>query len=165
MNTGLHIGSGGLVLPDFLNTDIDLLDGVDMVLDASKIPYPFKDGEFEKIYSSHMVEHLHKDILPEVIKEWVRVLKPRGVAIIDCPDLKQGLKLYHDKNYSWNKLMDLIFGNNERPTQHHLWGWTYDTLAPLFIQAGFSKVQEVTDFEEYHKTNFNIPTFRIEAHV
>lgn len=163
MNTGLHLGSGGLKLDGFLNTDIDLLSGVDMALDASKIPYPFEDNSFSKIYSSHMVEHLHKEVLPDVTREWLRVLKPQGVVIIDCPDLKEALKRYRAKNYSWNKLLDLIYGNNERATQHHQWGWTYDTLAPLFSQAGFGQVQEVTDFQEYHKTNFDIPTFRIEA--
>lgn len=153
-DTGLHLGSGGLRLDDFLNTDIDLREGVDMALDASKTPYPFENNAFKTIYSSHMIEHINTHKILPMIKEWLRILKPHGMAIVDCPDLKEALKLYHDKNYSWEKLLALIYGSDdERVTQQHLWGWTYDSLSPLFIQAGFSIVEEVTDFQEYHKTN------------
>jgi hypothetical protein len=54
-----------------------------------------------------------------------------------------------------------IFGNNERVTQHHRWGYTPETLTKLFLEAGFVSVKEVPS-DDYHIKLGN-PTFRLEA--
>jgi len=52
--------------------------GVDMVGDAHSLP--FKDGEFEQILCTEVLEHLHT---PEVaIGEMMRVLKPGGTLLL-----------------------------------------------------------------------------------
>ncbi len=156
----LLLGSGGQESVGFLNTDIDMFPNVDMQLDATIFPYPFEDNYFENVHNSHMIEHIQKDKVPDMIKEWYRILQPKGQCIVDVPDIEGGIVMYIEGEQE--KALDLIYGNTERDTQAHKWGWTYRTLAPLFIKAGFSEVHE-EESTDYHLVNCGIPTFRIRA--
>ena len=52
------------------------------VFDADAVP--FRDGEFDALFAGEMVEHV-----PDVrrtLREWWRVLKPGGVAVITTPN-------------------------------------------------------------------------------
>jgi predicted SAM-dependent methyltransferase len=156
----LLLGSGGQESEGFLNTDIDMFPNVDMQLDATKFPYPFDDNYFESVYNSHMIEHISRDVVPDMIKEWYRILQPKGECVIDAPDIEGGIVMYIEGKQK--EALELIYGNTERDTQAHKWGWTYRTLAPLFVNAGFSDVHE-EESTDYHLTQFNIPTFRLRA--
>jgi len=85
----LEIGPGNARLPGFETLDIIGGRNVDYVWDASK-PLPFKDNTFDLIYASHVLEHIPWYKTEEVLKEWVRVLKPGGVLEVWVPD---GLKI------------------------------------------------------------------------
>lgn len=57
--------------------------------DAEKIPFPFKNNSFDKIYASHILEHL-SNLWKEnkkncVIDELWRIIKPQGELIIRMP--------------------------------------------------------------------------------
>lgn len=57
-------------------------------LDVSK-RFPFPDGMFDYVYSSHMMEHLHREDALFCLREVHRVLKQGGVVRIVVPDLLQ----------------------------------------------------------------------------
>ena len=64
--------------PNRTSSDVEARDGVDVVADAHALP--FKDGEFENILCSEVLEHLHT---PEkAISEMYRVLAPGGTLIL-----------------------------------------------------------------------------------
>jgi len=64
--------------PNRTSSDIEAREGVDVVADAHNLP--FRDGEFEVILCSEVLEHLHT---PEVaIAEMYRVLAPGGSLIL-----------------------------------------------------------------------------------
>ena len=73
---GLDIGYGGDVLClnckgwDFEHGDAQYMAGV-------------KDSEFDFVYSSHVLEHLHDPA--SALKNWWRVLKPGGYLILYIP--------------------------------------------------------------------------------
>jgi predicted SAM-dependent methyltransferase len=56
--TKLNFGCGEEIMEGFVNMDILKLEGVDVAHDFNKFPYPFKDNEFDEIYTSHVLEHL-----------------------------------------------------------------------------------------------------------
>lgn len=58
-------------------------EGVDVVHDIEKFPYPFKDGEFDEVYASHILEHTRD--LEGILKEISRVTKDRGTLRIKVP--------------------------------------------------------------------------------
>lgn len=163
MNKFLNLGCGGLNIPGMFNTDIDEWPGLDMVLDASKVPYPFDDETWDEIVNSHMIEHIEHDKILPMFREWLRILKPGGKVFVDVPDLDEATRKYVAGDYSWDKLLELIYGlQDEREHQRHLWGYSPESLKNLFHAAGFSKIEQV-ETDDYHLKNFNIPTFRILA--
>ena len=55
---------------------------------------PFKEGEFEAVYHSHVLEHLpHSQALP-FLRECHRVLAPGGILRVVVPDLEMIARLY-----------------------------------------------------------------------
>lgn len=40
------------------------------------------------MFSSHNIEHLYPREVPVALAEFLRVLKPYGIAVITCPDLE-----------------------------------------------------------------------------
>ena len=84
----LEIGCGSSRLPEFETLDIVGGPNMDYVYDAAK-PLPFKDNTFDLIYASHVLEHIPWYKTEEVLREWVRILKPGGQLEVWAPD---GLK-------------------------------------------------------------------------
>ena len=85
----LEIGPGNEMMPGFETLNIVGGLNVDYVFDAAK-PLPFGDNTFDLIYASHILEHIPWYNTEEVLKEWVRILKPGGQLEVWVPD---GLKI------------------------------------------------------------------------
>jgi SAM-dependent methyltransferase len=85
----LEIGPGSKRIPGFETLSIEPGEHVDYVLDCTK-KLPFKDNCFDQIYASHVLEHVHWNLVENTLIEWVRILKPGGVLEIWVPD---GLKI------------------------------------------------------------------------
>lgn len=50
-----------------------------------KQPLPYRDGSFDAVLLSEVVEHLHET--PELLRECLRVLRPGGYVLITTPNL------------------------------------------------------------------------------
>jgi len=68
---------------------------------------PFKDGIFDMVYHSHIIEHFSKEDAPKFLMECYRVLKPNGIIRIAFPDLEQ--IVYHYMKF----LKELKNGNKQ----------------------------------------------------
>lgn len=98
MKTFLHIGCGpkrkdkttrGFNTDEWheLRLDIDASVSPDIVgtmTDMSAVA----DASVDAIFSSHNIEHLYAHEVPIALKEFCRVLKPEGFAVITCPDVQ-----------------------------------------------------------------------------
>ena len=76
----LHIGCGDIIIPGWTNLDIDNLPGVDINDDArmlSKIP----DESCDIIYACHILEHLGRHEIENVLKTWNKKLKKNGMNL------------------------------------------------------------------------------------
>ena len=80
--TTLNLGSGFRPFSDCINLDWDKDTYPDVVRDVSE-GLPFDDHKFEKVYVSHLVEHV-KDVFFFMSEIW-RVCKPKGRVIIIAP--------------------------------------------------------------------------------
>ncbi len=77
----LWIGGGGLELPGFVNVDVAAVPGVDVIANASRLP--FGESTCDSIACLALLEHV---IDPErVVEEIHRALKPGGEAQIVVP--------------------------------------------------------------------------------
>src|ERR1043165_1352014 len=82
--TKLHLGSGPLALPGWVNIDNQRYPGVDKVLDLRK-GLPFKDVSF--VFAEHFIEHLPYDDALKLMREARRVLRDDGVLRLSTPNL------------------------------------------------------------------------------
>ena len=57
-------------------------------------PLPFPDDTFQAIYSSHVIEHLHRDGALALLSETRRVLRPGGRCRTLVPDLRKMVNDY-----------------------------------------------------------------------
>lgn len=79
----LNIGCGKESKIGYINLDIADLDGVDIVHNLNKYPWPFKDNEFDEIYCSHVLQQLDDIIKP--LEEIYRIAKNKANVIIKVP--------------------------------------------------------------------------------
>jgi len=79
-------------------------------VDLNKIPFPFKNEEFDTVFCSHVLEHLDSPYL--VLKEFKRILKPNGTLIIALPNphfiFSQQLSKQEHINLICEKTMNLM---------------------------------------------------------
>jgi len=92
----LNLGCGRDAREGYVNLDFSKFDGVDVVHNLNKFPYPFKDNEFDEVYASHILEHV--DDLTKVMKELKRICKNGSKVIIRVPHFSCGLT-YNDPTH------------------------------------------------------------------
>jgi len=79
----LILGQGSDGEENMVTIDIDPEHKPDVVHDLNQTPYPFKDDEFDEVWSHHVMEHLEE--LPKVMEELHRITKPGGKIFIEVP--------------------------------------------------------------------------------
>ena len=63
----LHLGSGSIYIPGFVNVDVDKRLKADVFDDISKLK-KFTSNSYELIYACHVLEHFAHDEVPVVLK-------------------------------------------------------------------------------------------------
>lgn len=160
----LHVGPGhknnGATLPLCLQEpgwvevrlDIDPNNEPDIVgsmLDMAEV----SDQSVDVVFSSHNIEHVYEHQVERVLHEFLRVLKPGGIALITCPDLQSlGQWLAEgrltDEAYKSPaggiRPIDIIYGYSASIAAGHEFmahktGFTLSSLVSALKKAGFSK--------------------------
>ena len=161
--TVLHVGPGhrnnGATLPAaFLGNgwrevrlDIDPANAPDIVgsmLDMRAVG----DASVDAVYSAHNIEHVHAHEVPQVLGEFLRVLRPDGFLVVTCPDLqtvcqwvvedKLGEAAYQSAAGPVTPL-DILYGHGAALAAGHAFmahkcGFTLKTLTQALHAAGFA---------------------------
>ena len=88
----LEIGPGKKISPGFESLDLMLqykpgiLRDIQHIADASK-KLPFDDNVFSVVYASHVLEHFPWYRIGTILKEWHRIISPRGILEVWVPDM------------------------------------------------------------------------------
>jgi len=89
------------IIPDkVIGVDFVKCEGVDIVHDLTKFPYPFKDESLDAIFSSHFVEHLDGFERIKFFNECYRILKPGGKMRLIHPYYKS-VRAVQDPTHKW----------------------------------------------------------------
>lgn len=157
--TILHVGPGhrnnGAKLPAaFLSSewqeirlDIDPANEPDIVgsmLDMAAVA----DASVDAIYSAHNIEHVYAHEVPQVLKEFLRVLKPDGFLVVTCPDLQTVCQLVAE-----DKLSDAAYTSQAGP------------ITPLDILYGHGAALATGHHYMAHKTGFTLKTLTQALHA
>jgi SAM-dependent methyltransferase len=81
----LNLGCGRNILESCVNLDIIKREGVDVVHDLNRFPYPFDDDSFKVVYAEHVIEHLCPMNKIKFMNEVWRVLEPEGILNLSVP--------------------------------------------------------------------------------
>lgn len=156
----LHVGCGAYrpnALPEEFCTeewteirlDIDpdvQPDIIGTIIDLTAVP----DNSVDAVYSSHNLEHIYHYQVPIALKEFKRVLKPNGFAMIRVPDMQKAAE--------W-----VVRGEMENPA---IYESPAGPIAAIDMFYGLGKfVAEGNEFMA-HKTGFtvkNLQTKLLEA--
>ena len=168
----LHVGCGPLAAEklhesfkggDWEEVRLDINPGahpdiVASITDMSVVP----SGSFDALYSSHNLEHLPPHEAQLALKEFYRVLRPGGYALITLPDLRSVAAVIaagreEEALLMTNKgpitALDMLYGFRpfleSNPFMAHRFAYTAETLEAALREAGFVYVSVERD-DEYN---------------
>ncbi|MFN8625556.1 MAG: methyltransferase domain-containing protein [Candidatus Binatia bacterium] len=151
----VNFGSGGRGINGWINIDAranhaDLSFAYDI-----RRRLPFRDAQVKRILAEHVIEHLDfRDDVPQVFREFWRILEPGGTVRIVVPDAERFMSAYVKQSASefqelgWDlehlpsdiytpaHIVNLVFHQNGE----HLFGWDFTTLELALRKAGFPRV-------------------------
>ena len=169
----LHLGSGPLVLPGFIN--IDKYHKNQFVFNYDMFELPFHENSVDTIYTSHALEHLPIRQANAALKNWFQVLEKGGTLYMAIPDLEEIMRIMLDPEVDeiakWTWYVYTLFGyqitpgsspqNEHSPVdlgQFHTGGYTKDRIRTLLEHyCGF------TVKEMYNYDGWSTPSIWIEA--
>jgi len=149
----LNLGCGDKILPGYVNVDVvQSRAGMrpDVVCDLHDLA-PFGDASADEILSVHVVEHFWRWEVGAVLKEWVRVLKPGGRMIVECPNIAAACETFlqdpvrHARaDQDGQRTMWVFYGDPQwkDPLMIHRWGYTPDSLKALLVESGLADVRQ-----------------------
>jgi SAM-dependent methyltransferase len=134
--------------------DIDPRTQPDVVGSITDMSAVLPAASFDAVWSSHSLEHLHRHEVPAALREFKRVLRPDGFALVTSPDLETvaACVLQHGPDHVvYTSPMgpitahDMLFGHAHsialgRSFMAHNTGFTCASLGRLLLEAGFSVI-------------------------
>ena len=162
----LNLGCGDKILLGYINVDVvESRKGnkPDLLCDITKLD-KFADNSVDEILTVHVIEHFYYWLLPPVLAEWKRVLRPGGVMITETPNLLfacQEIMKEPFKAALPNAQMSMwpLFGNpyEEDELMCHHWCFTPQTLGQTFAEAGFTNIrQEPAEYKLREPRDFRV---------
>ncbi|MBF0367838.1 MAG: class I SAM-dependent methyltransferase [Magnetococcales bacterium] len=127
---------------------------------------PFPDNTFDGVYSSHVIEHLHRNEAQALMKELHRTCRPGGIVRMAVPNLAKYIADYQNRIISpkspsetpadtFMQRLQLrppnapVYPSRLRTLYHalvdfnsHKWLYDRDSLMALFQEAGFQTSRE-----------------------
>lgn len=138
----IHIGCGEINSQEFVNVDALPYPHVHYVRNDMMNLDMFEDGSADLIYMCHVLEHVARRDLHEVLTELHRVLRPRGVLRISVPDFDLIVEMYRASGSDVSAIADPLLGSHANPYDVHYAIFNARYLTKLFKDAGFSSVRE-----------------------
>jgi len=143
----LEIGSGKKPMEGYLHFDIRSDVNADVVGDAKALP--FKEGEFDEVFTRFFLEHLKRPDARTSLAEMYRVLAKSGRLEIIVPNISYFFKLFlaetgQKKEWALNK----IYGFENYNEDHHFFGYDKENLTKYLEEAGFIKIEQIDSKED-----------------
>lgn len=135
----LEIGPGDLPTEGYLHYDMRPLSGVEVCGDGMTLP--FKDNSFTEIFGQHVLEHWPRDDTVRVLREWVRVLEPRGVIRTITPNLTWLMACYFHNPNAKHDVVRWLYGGQEYPGNFHYTAFDFPLLYEAMHLAGLTEIK------------------------
>jgi predicted SAM-dependent methyltransferase len=147
----LNVGSGGIELPGWLNTDVGFR--AKMYLDITR-PWPVPSGSVGYVFADNVVEHLPLESARAFFRHALVALAPGGILRLATPDVERTARIYLDDpatvalhmerhrraGYQVNHSVDLLritFATNGHETGYL---WDMASMVSELTAAGYAMV-------------------------
>lgn len=149
----LNLGCGDKILAGYVNVDVVASRAgkhPDVLCDLHDLSV-FPDNHADEIMAIHVVEHFWRWEVEDILREWVRVLKPGGRMILECPNLASACEeflknpdVYSREGKEGQRTMWVFYGDPswKDPYMIHRWGYTPNSLKGLMEVVGLSDVKQ-----------------------
>ena len=160
MKTLLHVGCASLNISDLKGFNNDKWAEIRFDIDENRNPDIIgtlvdlslvETGSVDAVYSAYNLDHIYPHEVPIALKEFFRVLKNDGIAIIKCPDIQSVceaigkdklLDVVYQSPVGPITPIDILFGNRKAIAEGNEFmakkgGFTYSVLDGALLQAGF----------------------------
>lgn len=161
-NIRLNLGGGGIKHEGFLS--VDKFDArADVKMDI--VHLDIQDNTVSEIIASHVFEHLNPYHSLDILREWLRVLKPGGKLAMEMPDIEKLCARFGPAN--WGErfgILNAIYGSvnttgvggPDNITSPHLFGWWPESMVEHLKGAGFTDIQIKEEEWQHPESNFRV---------
>jgi GT2 family glycosyltransferase len=168
----LNLGSGGIDYPGFLS--VDLYDKrANIPMNITKLD--FDNNSVSEIMASHVFEHLNPYHSVDILKEWLRALKPGGKLSMEMPDIEALCKSflaetnYYDKmgilNAVYGSVNTTSEGGPDNITSPHLFGWWPESLFNHLQAAGYVDISFPPEQWPHPHNNLRVEAYKPASYV
>jgi len=145
-------GENKLELPDAEIRTVDCREEVNPTIvsdvrDLWKIPAE----RYDMVYSSHTLEHIGRSEIFSTLKEWMRVLKPKGKLKVIVPNLEWAAKrilMTNPENANvlveGDVVLSVLYGDQTYHNNFHRMGFTPRTIRREFELLGLKAIKVQT---------------------
>ena len=138
----LHLGCGSKHIPGFFHIDLAPAPHVDLVAPVERLGF-IADCSVELIYACHVLEHFDRRRFRKVLREWHRVLEPKGVLRLSVPDFAVCAAIYYEQGLrdGLTGLIGLICGGQRDAHDYHRMIFDEPFLSEVLRGIGFRDVR------------------------
>ena len=145
----LNVGCGKKPHNHTINLNYEWYPFIDLTWDITK-PLPLANSSLNGVYSEHVLEHLPFDVVPVILRDWVRVMKPGGTLRVLVPDAELYLNTYlairsgetaRKFPYHRDEATPMMMVNRCFRDYDHLFAYDFETFERLLRDAGFHTIE------------------------
>jgi SAM-dependent methyltransferase len=149
----LNLGCGDKILPGYINVDVAPSRAgrqPDVICDLRDLSVLGADYA-DEVLAVHVVEHFWRWEVEDILRGWVRVLKPGGRMILECPNLISACEEFLKDPVSrcrpsqdGQRTMWVFYGDPswQDPLMVHRWAYTPNSLSELLRAVGLVDVRQ-----------------------
>lgn len=161
----LNLGCGNKPYQDYVNVDIFPGPIVNEVFPFDEIPY--EDGTISAIHSEHALEHVPFRRAEKTLKEWSRVLKPRGELLLKIPDFEECCRSYVEAKTKYERwwFKATVYGIQESQAgepdeaQIHKCGFSKDEIGIVLERFGFI-IDYIKPYDGFRTPSIEVRAFK-----
>ena len=105
---------------------------------------PFADQSAALVYACHCLEHFPWKVVPRVLVEWRRVLRPGGILRLSVPDFDRIVEIYQEHGRDIRPITSFLMGGQQNAFDFHQVVFNRRSLTALLEEAGLRDVREWT---------------------